>query len=306
MPRNPAPTVVAFSALPVEFDLNQTYRAHPTPLSLDSMREIMRTIRFARGLFAIASASLALWSLAYAETALQSVPSWLGWREAWVYATALVVLAASAGLCFPRTALPSLVTIGAYEGLSAAISLPDFMSKPLTVGDWYPFFEALTPFSAAWVLYAILRRQSQKSPSLVAGERAVRAAQALFGLTCVFYGWSHFAYADYTASMVPAWLPGHLALAYFTGLGHCAAGLALIAGLLPRLAATLEATMMSLFGLLVWVPSFFTQPRPQWATPPENQWLELATNLVLAASAWVIAIFLGNRPWTLRPTARQQ
>ena len=34
----------------------------------------------------------------------------------------------------------------------------------------------------------------------IAGKRLVRAAQILFGLTCVFYGWSHFAFADYTAS----------------------------------------------------------------------------------------------------------
>jgi len=91
----------------------------------------------------------------------------------------------------------------------------------------------------------------------IASERCVRMAQVLFGLTCVFYGWSHFAYADYTASMVPNWLPSRLGLAYFTGLGHIAAGIGIIVWILPRLAATLEAIMMSLFGLLVWVPSFF-------------------------------------------------
>jgi uncharacterized membrane protein YphA (DoxX/SURF4 family) len=125
----------------------------------------------------------------------------------------------------------------------------------------------------------------------------VRTAQVLFGLTCIFYGWSHFVYADYTASMVPTWVPGSLAFAYLTGLAHVAAGMAIIFGILPRLAAVLEALMMSLFGLLVWVPSFFAQPRPQWATPPERQWSELTVNLVLAAAAWIVAIsFLWPTP----------
>ena len=131
----------------------------------------------------------------------------------------------------------------------------------------------------------------------IAGEGAMRPARILFGLTCVFYGWSHFVYADYTAGMVPTWLPGHLAFAYFTGAGHVAAGIAIVLAVLPRLAATLEAIMMSLFGLLVWVPSFFAQPRPAWATPPENQWSELVVNLLLAASAWIVAISLRNRAW---------
>src|SRR5262249_49469937 len=126
----------------------------------------------------------------------------------------------------------------------------------------------------------------------------------LFALTCVFYGWSHFAYADYTAGMVPTWLPGRLALAYFTGLGHVAAGIAIIFGILPRLGAVLEAIMMSLFALLVWVPTFFAQPRPQWAMPPEHQWSELTVNLVLAASAWIVAISLGSRSWALAQRSR--
>ena len=131
----------------------------------------------------------------------------------------------------------------------------------------------------------------------IASARAVRAAQVLFGITCVFYGWSHFAYADYTASMVPAWLPGRLGFAYLTGLGHIAAGVGIALWILPRLAATLEAIMMSLFGLLVWVPSFFAQPRPDWATPPQNQWSELVVTLVLANGAWIVAISLRDRPW---------
>jgi hypothetical protein len=55
--------------------------------------------------------------------------------------------------------------------------------------------------------------------------------------------------------------------------------------------------MMSLFGLLVWVPSFFMSPRPEWATPPQNQWSELVVNLMLAAAAWLVASSLRYRPW---------
>jgi uncharacterized membrane protein YphA (DoxX/SURF4 family) len=104
--------------------------------------------------------------------------------------------------------------------------------------------------------------------------------------------------------MVPTWLPGRRALAYLTGLGHLTAGLAIIVGILPRLAATLEAIMMSLFGLLVWVPSFFAQPRPKWATPPEHQWSELVVTLVLAASAWIVAISFANRSWGFASRSR--
>ena len=257
----------------------------------------MRSARLGQGFFAIASASLAVWSLIYGDFGwgAQSVLARIPWREAWVYGSALILLAASAGLCVPRIALPSVLTIGAYQAVGAAISVPQILSEPLSIGAWYPFCEALTPLAAAWILYAMLRGQARGSGMLTASAGSVRAAQVLFGLTCVFYGLSHFVYVDYTAILVPAWLPGRRALAYFTGLGHVAAGVAVIIGILARLGATLEATMMSLFALLVWVPSFFAQPRPKWATPPEHQWSELVVTLVVAASAWIVAISFGNR-----------
>jgi uncharacterized membrane protein YphA (DoxX/SURF4 family) len=259
----------------------------------------MRAVGLARGLFAIALASVAVLSLGYVDFVPkgQAFPAWIPWRETWIYASALLLLAASAGLCFSRTALPSALTLGAYETLWAVICALPILAQPFSVGAWYGFCEALAQWVGAWILYAMLRWPSRDPPMPLAGERAVRAARVVFGLTCVFYGWSHFAYADYTASMVPAWLPGPLAFAYLTGLGHIAAGIGIAVGILPRLAATLETIMMSLFGLLVWVPSFFMHPRPSWATPTQNAWSELIVNVVLAASAWVVATSLRHRPW---------
>lgn len=249
----------------------------------------MRAVGPGRGLFAVASASLAVWSLCYRQLAWQALPTWIPAPVIWIEGTAVVLLAASAGLCIERTALPSVMTIGAYLLLAIALAVPQIVSQPLGIGAWYPLFEALTALAGAWILYASLRRQSRASDTPIACDGAVRSAQVSFGIACVFYGWSHFVYAGYTASMVPAWLPAHVPLAYFTGLCHMLAGIAIIVGILPALAAKLEAIMMSLFGLLVWVPSFFAHPRPPWAMPPQSQWSELVVNLLLAAAAWLVA-----------------
>jgi uncharacterized membrane protein YphA (DoxX/SURF4 family) len=264
----------------------------------------MRIEGFAHALFAIALTSAAILSLSYGDFVPigQPFPAWIPGRELWVHGSAILLLVAAIGLCFPRTALPSAVTIAAYETVWAVICVFPNLSKSFSFGAWYPFCETLAPLVAAWILYALLRWQSRRAPTPMASEGAVRAAQAIFGLTCIFYGWSHFAYADYTAGMVPAWLPGRLGFAYFTGIGHIAAGIALVIGVLPRLAATLEAIMMSLFGLLVWVPSFFAVPKPDWATPPQNEWSELVVNLLLAAAAWMVATSLRYRPWGLGPS----
>lgn len=194
-------------------------------------------------------ASVAVLSLVYGDFAPsgQSLPGWIPGRDLWAHLFALLLLVASAGVCFSRTALPSALFICAYLVVWGVIGAAPIFSQPLSLGVWYGLCEAVTALAGAWILYTVLRWQSM--PMTI--ERSVRFAQISFGLTCVFYGLSHFAYAGYTTSMVPEWLPNRSGLTYLTGLGHIAAGIAIVVGVLPRLAITLEAIMMSLFGLLV-------------------------------------------------------
>jgi uncharacterized membrane protein len=263
----------------------------------------MRIVGPGRGLFIIAGAGLAVLTFAYRDFApiWQPLPARIPGRDIWVYGSGLVLLAGSAGLCFSRTARAGALAVGAYLLAWVVVRAAPVVSEPLSVGSWYGLCEALAPLLGAFILYAMLRRQSPgPAPARIASGRAVGAAQACFGVSCAVFGVAHFAYADLTASMVPVWLPGHLGFAYLTGLAHLAAGIGILIKILPRLAATLEAIMMSSFGLLVWVPSLFAQPPPRWATPPQNQWSELFLTVLLAGSAWVVASSLRAQPWVGR------
>ena len=259
----------------------------------------MRIEGFGHALFVIALASVAVLSFSYGDFVPlgQPFPAWIPRREVWVYASAALLLACSAGLCLRRAAIASAAIVAVYEALWTAICAVPVFSRPRSIGAWYGICEAAAPLIGAWILYAVLRWQSRMAHSGFASDGAVRVAQGLFGATCIFYGWSHFVYAGYTAGMIPAWLPTHSGFAYFTGACHIAAGIGLLIGVLPRLSATLEAIMMSLFGLLVWVPSFFMRPKPDWATPSSNEWSELIVSLMLAAAAWMVATSLRYRPW---------
>jgi uncharacterized membrane protein YphA (DoxX/SURF4 family) len=59
----------------------------------------------------------------------------------------------------------------------------------------------------------------------------------------------HYLYPDAVANFIPKWIPAHLFWAYFTGVAFWAAGLAILSGVLARLASRLLAMMLS-----SWVP----------------------------------------------------
>jgi uncharacterized membrane protein YphA (DoxX/SURF4 family) len=267
----------------------------------------MRISGFGHVLFGIAVAGLAILILMYGNFApiLEPFPAWIPWPGIWTYGSGAILLAASAGLFFARTASVSAMVIGAYESVWVLVRARPVLLKPMIVGSWYGLGEALGPLLGAWILYAMLRRQyGAPEVPVMTGDRALHVARVLFGASCVTYGAAHFAYATYTATMVPAWLPGRMGIVYLTGACHAAAGLGLLFGVLPRLAATLEATMLSLFGILVWLPSFFAQPVPEWAPSRQIQWSETFLTFLLAASAWIVAAWLQSTPWGLAPTVR--
>ena len=83
--------------------------------------------------------------------------------------------------------------------------------------------------------------------------------------------------------MVPAWLPDRLGLAYLTGAIHALTGVCLLAGLRVRLAATIEALMMSSFVLLVHVPGVAGAPQDRM------QLTMLGMAGLLTTAAWLVA-----------------
>jgi hypothetical protein len=58
---------------------------------------------------------------------------------------------------------------------------------------------------------------------------------------------------------------------------------------MARLASQLTTAMIVGFGLLVWLPALFADPHSF------VNWSESTETLAIAASAWVVADFLGHR-----------
>jgi uncharacterized membrane protein len=110
-----------------------------------------------------------------------------------------------------------------------------------------------------------------------------RVLTAIFGLCAIVFGVSHAVYADFTASMVPAWLPDRHLLAYATGAIHAATGLCLVSGVAVRLALIVEAAMMTSFVALIHIPHVI-------ATPGNRLELTaLAIAWTLTSAAWLLA-----------------
>ena len=201
----------------------------------------------------------------------QPVPKGVPARELLVYLCALVSLSCGAALLWPRTAAPGAKSLAGYLALwLLAFRAPDVVRAPLSQDPWSGMGEMAVYLAAAWSLVAAFTA------------RSARPGQVLYGLALIPFGTAHFAYINETASLVPGWLPAHLAIAYFTGFAYIAAAAAILAGRYARLAAWLSVLQMGLFTALVWVPIVM-------AGPGAFAWSEFVISVALTTSAWVVA-----------------
>jgi len=76
--------------------------------------------------------------------------------------------------------------------------------------------------------------------------------------------------------------------AYFTGTAHCAAGLAILSGVLAGLASRLFAIMLSSWVLIVHIPRVFATPRDR------HEWTTFFVALILTGLAWILAQYLSR------------
>ncbi len=210
------------------------------------------------------------------------------------YLCALLSLACGIGLLWQRAAAPAARALLAYLVIwSLLVSLPGILSAHAALGSWYSLAEPAVMVAAAWVLYAWFASDwDRRRLSFATGAKGVRIARVLFGLALVYFGMGHIVFLKETASDVPAWLPWHVAWAYFTGCAFIAAGLAILVGVYARLAAALSAFQIGLFVLLVWVPMVA-------AAGPKSafQWSETVISAALTAGAWVVADSYRGIPW---------
>lgn len=236
-------------------------------------------------LFAAGMIGLGILALVYGDFALvwQPVATWVPGRTALAYASGALMLIAGIGLLFRATAAVSAALLFVYLTVWVLLKVPALLTAPQVEGNWLGIGELAVLLAGGWVLFAEIARARGDSASPFATDRSIRIARILFAASLIPIGLSHLVYTKDTASLVPSWLPYPRGWAYLTGAGQIACGAGVLLSIYPRLAACIEASMLSLFTILIWIPAV-------WAAPTTRlPWTALFISWAIASAAWLVA-----------------
>lgn len=232
-------------------------------------------------IYGLGAIALGLIGLVFADFALQwqAVPKSLPHHQAWAYASGVVMLLAGAALFARRTVAWGAAILTLNFAVWVGLHAPLVVAKPGNVAGWLGLFEPLAITAGGLIAFA---RTARLNGKLAAG--LTRAGTLVFGVCLLVFGLSHVLYLDFTASMVPKWIPPSQTFwAWATGAAHLAAGLALLSGVLARAAAWLITLMFASFVIVLHAPLVAGAPHSHL------NWCMLGVTLAIAGAAWIVA-----------------
>lgn len=249
--------------------------------------------KLGRFLFAIAIAAFGIEYLIYGRfvPGLPPAPPWTPGAPVLAYLIGVALTVAGLGiatnvrarLCAAVVGVLFFLCVFLLHGLRAEAILLNPVARTGA-------FESLAFGSAAFISAALLPSE-RSSPAgwEIAIDRLALASRYLFAFSMIVFGIQHYRAIDFIASLVPAWLPGHVFWAYLTGTGFIAAGIAIAINVRARLGATLLGVMFLLWVLLLHLPRSVAA----WSNGAE--WTSLFVALGLSGGAWIVAGYCGER-----------
>ena len=223
----------------------------------------------------------------------QPVPETVPVRAFLAYLSTLVSLASGAGMLFRRTAAPAALLLTVYLALwTALFKVPFIIRAPLVEVSYQTCGENAVLIAGSLALYGWFARDRREAlPKFLGSNWDLRAAHLLYGLALVAFGFSHFAYLNLTAPLIPKWLLWPDFWAYLTGSIYLAAGLSILTGFGARLGAAISAVQIALITIVVWGPMVLAGH----LSPTHFQ--ETIVSWALTASAFVVASSYQDRAW---------
>jgi uncharacterized membrane protein len=261
--------------------------------------------KLGRALFGISFVAFGVQYFIYGrfEGGLPPAPPWTPGAPATAYVLGALLIAAgatiagSAGIIAAVSKARLLATLLGILLFVCALLM--FIATPSAIihdgGARTRALEPLALAGAAWVLAGSLQPQPPNTRSLgLSADQLTTLGRFVFGACMIVFGAQHFMYAQFIATLVPAWLPWHIFWTYFFGVAFIAAGISIVTGIQARLAAILLGLMF-----LLWVVVLHA---PRVAASPHNgdEWSSLFVAMAMCGSCFIIAAAAASKA---RPTS---
>jgi hypothetical protein len=190
----------------------------------------------------------------------------------------IALIAGGLGILLPRTLRAASTALVAVYAIFVLACVPGIVAAPRVFGEYDGFAEQFCLFCGAIALYAVTNANAAQSGTL----RLV--ARVGLGLCTIAFTLAQIIYESVTASLVPKWIPPNQTFwVIFTTVAFALAAVAMLANVRAQRAMRLMAAMLTVFGVVVWIPLLVAHPEVH------GNWSEFALNFLIAGATLMVA-----------------
>lgn len=155
------------------------------------------------------------------------------------------------------------------------IHVPKVLAEPNNPSEWAAAIEVTCILGGTLILLG--------NTSKDGGTKLIKAGTYLFAIGLLVFGVQHYMYAQFVASLIPAWIPARLFWDYLVMVAFFASAISFIIWKLTRLAGGLLGLMFLIWVLILHLPRVIANLH----TEPE--WTSLFVALAFSGIAFLIA-----------------
>jgi uncharacterized membrane protein len=168
-----------------------------------------------------------------------------------------------------------------------AVHLPKLVSEIYNPSEWTACFEVLVLCSGAYLISIQFRNQSNniKPAALKTGW----GFSYMLALSYIVFGFLHFKYAEFIATLIPSWIPGKMVLGFFIGAAFCVTALSIFINVQASLSTALIGVIF-----LIWVLILHT-PRAISNMNAVAEWTSLLVALGCSGASFMLSYFISKK-----------
>ena len=215
---------------------------------------------------------------------LPPVPPWARGGALGAYLTGALLILAGASILIGKKARWGAALIAGLFLFCVIVLFSPRMNDMVHSGtERTRALEPLALSGAAFALISLLPGDRTISSRLThTSDWLTRTGRWLFALCMIVFGYQHFLYAQFIATLVTSWIPAHQFWVYFTGVGMIVAALAILVEKGGRLAATWLGIMFLLWVIVLHAPRVA-------ARHSKDEWNSAFVALAFSGASFIVA-----------------
>ena len=219
--------------------------------------------KIGRAFYSIALIVYGIQQFIYGDFRQVQLPAWqshLPLLPVLAYLTGAALIFVGGAALAGKGRIPLLITGGIFLFLFLFVHIPFEIfgeeNSSTHLGLWVSALKELALAGGAFIMASSYTETEQTTSGALIRflERIIPFGGVFFSITIISFGITHFMYADFVATLVPAWMPDHLFWTYFAAVTLIASGICIILKVRQGAVALLLALMLFIWVFTVHLP----------------------------------------------------